>query len=48
MYTDNELLELLVQNRERHARLLRLVCKKADEVAATLGDYWKNQAGGNE
>jgi len=46
--TDLELLELLVQTRERIARELLKCCKAAVEIGDSLDDYWKNQAGGNE
>ena len=46
--TDLELLELLVQNRERMARELLECCKAAVEIGEWRHDFWANQAGGNE
>lgn len=46
--TDLELLELLVQNRDRLAREL-LKCIRMDaRIASNMWDIWRNQAGGND
>ena len=46
--TDNELLELLVQTRERMDRILLDHVRSYDRLAEKINDVWANQAGGNE
>lgn len=43
-----ELLEELVENRERMARETMQAIKEAQTIAENMSDVWGNQAGGND